>query len=136
MHQSYEVYVERRFREAFEPFRQALLQGAREGRGAREDIQTRLAHYIKQAKKRHNPIFYYLFDTFGQELLGAFDQMDRNSQLDLSIQTNRCSADAARVIFKETNLSKLDFLDRITGEILFDVGRMLGMLFAGYSSKS
>ena len=62
--------------------------------------------------------------------------MDRNSQLDASIQTNRCSADAARVMFKETNLSKLDFLDRITVEILFDVGRMLGLLFARFSSKS
>ena len=136
MHQSYEVYVERRFREAFDPFKQALLQGAREGQSEGGDIQTQLTNYIKRAGKRHNPIFYYLFDKFGQELLSAFDQMDRNSQLDASIQTNRCSADAARVIFKETNLSKLDFLDRITVEILFDVGRMLGLLFARFSSKS
>ena len=42
MHQSYEVYVERRFREAFDPFKQALLQGAREGQSEGGDIQTQL----------------------------------------------------------------------------------------------
>ena len=47
-----------------------------------------------------------------------------------------CSPDAAKVIFKETNLSNLDFLDKITAEILFDVGRMLGLLFTRFSSKS
>ena len=66
-------------------------------------------HYIKQAEKRHNPIFYYFLDQFGKELLDAFAQMDQKVQLDAATQTNRCSADAARVIFKETNLSKLDF---------------------------
>lgn len=133
IHQSYEVYTERRFREGFEPFQKALLQGACEGQGAAGDVQDRLRVYINRAEKRHNQIFYYFLDQFGRELLAAFDQLDRNSQLDAAVQTNRCSADAARVIFKEVNLPALAFLDRITAEILFDVGRMLGMLFEGFS---
>jgi hypothetical protein len=135
VHQSYEVYVERRFREGFPAFKQALLNGACEGQGAGLlDVQAELHVYIKQAEKKHNPIFRFFLDQFGQELIDAFRQMDRDSQLDAATQTNRCSADAARVIFKEANLPALDFLDRITGEILFDVGRMLGALFNSFSS--
>jgi len=134
IHQSYEVYVERRFREGFEPFKQALLRGAREGQGAAGEVQDHLRAYIKRAEKKHNPIFYYFLDQFGQDLLDAFGQMDQNSQLDAATQTNRCSADAARVIFKEANLSKLAFLDKITVEILTDVGRMLGSLFDSFTS--
>lgn len=134
IHQSYEVYVERRFREGFPAFKQALLHGAHEGRDSRGNVEAQLGAYIKQTEKRHNPIFYYLLDQFGQELLHAFDQMDQNSQLDAAAQTNRCSADAARVIFKDTNLFKLEFLDKITAEILVDVGRMLGTLFNCFSS--
>jgi hypothetical protein len=134
MHQSYEIYTERRFREGFEPFKQALLRGAHEGQAAARDVQDHLQAYIKRAEKKHNPIFYYFLDQFGQDLLDAFGQMDPNSQLDAATQTNRCSADAARAIFKEANLSKFAFLDKITVEILTDVGRMLGALFSGFSS--
>jgi hypothetical protein len=45
-----------------------------------------------------------------------------------------CSKDAAKIIFRNPNLPALDFLDRITVEILFDVGRMLGALFNSFSS--
>ena len=130
MHQSYEVYVERRFREGFDPFRQALLQGAREGQGI--NVEAHFTSYIRKTQKKHNPIFYYLHDQFGRELLDAFAPMDQESRLDAAEQTNRCSADAARVIFKEVHLSKLDFLDKVTVEILTDVGRMLGGLFGSF----
>lgn len=133
MHQSYEVYVERRFREGFEPFKQALMQGGCEGWGSGRSPDAQLSEYIKRAEKRHNPIFYYLLDQFGRELLDAFAQMDSNSQLDAAAQTNRCSADLARIIFKKDNLSKLDLLDQLSSEILFDVGRMWGALLFGFS---
>ncbi len=132
VHQSYEVYVERRFREGFPAFQYALLQGARSGQDGL-DLQTGLSAYIKQAEKRHNTIFNFFLDQFGRELVDVFAQLDQNSPLDAADQTNMCSADAARVLFKETNLSKLDFLDRITSEILRDVGRMLGTLFHSFS---
>lgn len=136
VHHSYELYVERRFRQGFEPFKQALLKGASEGQGATGDVHDHLGAYIKRAEKRHNPIFYFFIDQFGQELLDVFGQMDRNNPLDYAAQTGRCSADAARVIFKDVNLAKLDFIDKMTVEIFTDVGRMLGMLFAGFPSKS
>jgi hypothetical protein len=135
LHQSYEVYVERRFREGFEPFKQALMQGAREGQESRKDVDAALRSYIKQARKRHNPIFYYLLDQFGEGLLDAFAKMDQKSQLD-SAQIHRCSADAARVIFKKDHPSRLDFLDKVTAEILADVGRMSGALLGSFSRFS
>jgi hypothetical protein len=97
-------------------------------------VQAELRAYIKQAEKRHNPIFHFFLDQFGQDLIDAFQKMDPKSDLDAATQTNRCSADAARVIFKEANLPALAFLDRITAEVLFDVGRMLGALFDSFSS--
>lgn len=133
MHQSYEVFVERRFREGFEPFKQALCDGAKEGRATGLTGDAQLRAYIKRAQKKHNPIFYYLLNEFGPELLDAFAQMDHGSQLDAAAQTKRCSAGAARVIFKDANLSKLDYLDKVTAELLFDVGRMLGGLFSGFA---
>jgi hypothetical protein len=134
VHQSYEVYVERRFREGFPAFKQALLRGAGEGQAAGQDVTLELNAYMRQAEKRHNPIFHYFLDQFGQELIDAFQRMDPNSHLDAASQVNICSADAARVIFKNKSHSPiLDFLDRITADILFDVGRMLGMLFDRFS---
>lgn len=133
LHQSYEIYVERRFREGFEPFKQALLLGAREGQNEGKDAG--LQAYIKRSKKRHNPVFYYLLNRFGRELLDVFAKSDEVTQLDATAYSNRCSMDAVKVLFKDENLSKLAFLDEITCEILTDVGRMQGALFNGFASQ-
>jgi hypothetical protein len=133
-HQGYEIYVERRFREGFPAFKQALLQGAREGQADNLDVTAEINSYKHQAKKRLKPIFYFFLDQFGQELINAFGQLDQTIQMDAATQTNMCSKDAAKIIFRNPNLPALDFLDRITVEILFDVGRMLGALFNSFSS--
>ena len=135
VHQSYEIYVERRFREGFPAFKQALLQGAHEGQAADHDVITEINSYTHQAKKQLKPIFHFFLDEFGQELINAFRQMDQNSDLDTAAQTNMCSKDAAKVIFQDYHLPALNFLDKITAEILFDVGRMLGTLFNNFSSR-
>ena len=134
VHQSYEIYVERRFREGFPDFKQALLQGAAEGQAAGRDMNIELNSYTHQAEKRLKPIFNFFLDEFGQELLDAFRQMDQNSHLDVATQTNMCSKDAAKVIFGDSHLPALNFLDKITAEILFDVGRMLGIMLDEFSS--
>jgi hypothetical protein len=134
IHQSYEVYVERRFREGFPSFKEALLRGAREGQATKSDVFEFLGNYISQAKKRHNEIFYFFLHQFGPELIDVFQKMDPESHLDLAAQTNMCSADAAKVIFRDHNLPALNFLDKITAEILFDVGRMVGGLFNRFVS--
>jgi hypothetical protein len=133
-HQGYEIYVERRFREGFPAFKQALLQGAREGQADNLDVTAEINSYKHQAKKRLKPIFYFFLDQFGQELINAFGQLDQTIQMDAATQTNMCSKDAAKVIFQDHHLPALDFLDRITVDILFDVGRMLGALFNNFSS--
>jgi hypothetical protein len=58
--------------------------------------------------------------------------MDQNSHLDAAAQTNMCSKDAAKVIFQDSHFSALNFIDRITVDIFFDVGRMLGILLNGF----
>jgi hypothetical protein len=134
VHQSYEIYVERRFREGFPAFKQALLQGASEGQAACRDVTAEINFYKHQAEKRLKPIFHFFLDEFGQELIDAFRQMDHNSHLDAAAQTNMCSKDAAKVIFQDSHLPALNFLDQITVDIFFDVGRMLGALFNSFSS--
>ena len=94
-------------------------------------MTSELNAYIRKATKQHNPIFHFFLDQFGHDLIDAFNQMDPNSHLDAATQTNMCSKDAAKVVFRDPNLRALDFLDRITAEILFDVGQMLGILFDG-----
>jgi DNA-binding MurR/RpiR family transcriptional regulator len=125
--------VERRFREGFPAFKQALLQGASEGRQANHsDFTAHINSYMHQAEKRLKPIFHFFLDQFGQELLDAFRQMDQNSHLDAAAQTNMCSKEVAKVIFQDSHLPALNFLDRITVDIFFDVGRMLGILLNGF----
>ena len=84
------------------------------------------------AKKRHDEIFYFFQDQFGGELINVFEKMNPDSHLDAATQTNMCAADAAKVIFQNQNLPSLNFLDKITAEILFDVGSVLGTLFSRF----
>jgi hypothetical protein len=137
-HQSYEVYVERRFREGFSPFRDALLEGAREGQESKGAISRLLSDYIRDTEKRHSSLFYFFKDQFGTALLDIFQKLDPEGTLDVAAQTNMCSAETARVIFHESNLPALAWLDAITAEILRNVGRMLGSLFghAGFGDLS
>lgn len=135
VHQSYEVYVERRFREGFEPFRQALLRGANDGRNASGNVQGRLPDYMAKARKKHNAVFYFFLDQYGRELLDVFSRVDPNGPTETASQTNKCSADAARVIFKDGSLPALSFLDEITAGLLEDVGVMLGMLFQSFADS-
>ncbi|MRR16432.1 MAG: hypothetical protein EG826_08255 [Deltaproteobacteria bacterium] len=135
LHQSYEIYVERRFREGLDAFGLALQKGAREGRASGLPIAGQLPGYIERARKRHNALFYYLYDQFGAELMDAFWQTNESHQIDAAVQNNKCFADAAGVIFSEANRARLDFLDRVTILQLTDVGRMLGGLFAGFALR-
>jgi hypothetical protein len=134
VHQGYEVYVERRFREGCPFFQESLLRGACEGQAKKNSVSGLLGGYMHRAEKRHNEIFYFFLDQFGRELCDVFRKMNLESHLDAAEQTNMCSADAARIIFREHNLPALNFLDQITGEILFDVGMMLGTLLSSFSS--
>jgi len=135
VHQSYEVYVERRFREGFRPFGEALSRGACVGRSASGDVSSLLPDYMKKARKKFNPVFYFFLEQYGRDLLDVFSRVDPNGPSETAAQTNKCSADAARVIFRDGALPALDFLDGITVGILEDVGRMLGMLFSSFAEK-
>jgi len=119
IHQSYEIYAERRFREGFSPFKEALLQGASIGQNERADVKKEVKSYRHQAATQMKSMFYFFLEEFGQELINAFQKMDPDSHLDAATQTNMCSKDASEVIFQESHLSALDFLDRVTVNILF-----------------
>ncbi len=134
IHHSYEIYVERRLREGDWPFGEALVQGAREAQVTDVDIDASLRDYIKRARQKHDVIFYHFYNQFGEELLDVFLQIDPNSPVEATTQTNRLSADAAKVLFRRENLYKLEYLDILTGNMLHDVGKMLGALFKRFSS--
>ena len=133
-HTGYEVYSERRFREGLPAFREALTSGARDGESSGGDVHQELNSYIETARSRLSPIFRHLIRRFGQGLIDAYARVEHNSRTDIAAQTRMCSADASAVIFRESNASALGYLDNATAEILRDVGRMLGMLFAGFAS--
>ena len=135
-HQSYEVYVEQRFREGFPAFKEALMQGAYEGNSVKHDIKAELSAYMRQSQNRQKPIFNFILKQFGQELLDVFGHIDQKGKLDASKQINLCSANASRIIFDKSHSHALDFLDKITAEILFDVGKMLGILLARFNPQS
>jgi hypothetical protein len=133
-HTGYEVYSERRFREGHPAFRLALTTAASQGRAAGGSVYPELEGYIRTARSRLNPIFRFIVRQFGQELIDAYASLDRNGLADVAVQTRMCSAEAAGVIFRDSNISALEYLDGITAEILKDVGRMLGMLLAGFAA--
>jgi hypothetical protein len=131
MHQSHEVFAERRFREGFPAFGQALFRGARSGSTSAVDVFEALDGYMAGAAERLSPIFNHLLDCFGQELVSVFDRMDEYRHLDAMTQTMLCSEEAARVIFRPDRVKDLEYLESMTTEILFEVGGMLGRLLSG-----
>ncbi len=133
IHTGYEVYSEQRFRQGFAPFGDALITGAGEGRASGADVHAELDGYIRRARRRLNPIFRLLVRRFGPGLIDAYASVDPGGGTDVAAQTRACSADAARVFFREPDIRSLAYLDAVTTEILEDVGRMLGMLFAGFA---
>ena len=133
IHQSHEVFAERRFREGFPAFGQALFSGAQAGSAAGLEVFAALDVYMAGAAERLSPIFNHILSRFGQELVAVFDRMDEYRHLDAMTQTMMCSEEAARVIFRADHRKDLEFLEQITTEILFDVGRMLGALFTGFA---
>ncbi len=52
VHQSYEVYVERRFREGFPSFKEALLRGAREGQAVKRPVSELLGQLYASGEKK------------------------------------------------------------------------------------
>ncbi len=130
VHQGFEVYAERRFRTGLPEFRESLVKGAREGFESGGRVDTELAQYIRRAERMLTPMFDFIRDQFGGELLGAFDRLDSNPDVDTAIVTNMCSADAARIIFRDRHEDSLKYLDRTTADILYYVGKMLGMMYS------
>lgn len=132
IHQSYEVYAERRFREEFIPFKEALMNGACEGYASSHDISKQLNVYIHRAETRLPVLFNYIISQFGKELISVFDDIDQKRPEDVSFQTMKCSAATSRIIFRKSGQSALEFLDMMTVDILFDVGILMGILIKNY----
>lgn len=134
-HQSYEIYVEHRFREGFPVFKEALTKGALEGISSNLDVMKELHAYVRRSRNRLKPIFNFIIDQFGQELIDVYGHIDQNSKLDASKQINLCSENASKIIFNSSRSFSLDFLDKITAEILFDVGKMMGSFLSQFQLR-
>jgi hypothetical protein len=135
IHKSYELYVERRFREGFVAFGDALARGAAEGTRAVTDIDRAMAGYRGRAAKRLDPIFNFFIDRYGNDFVDAFRRGDSAGSEDASFHVSRCSAEASRIIFSDAGASALGDLDGITVDILHDVGTMVGALLSGFARE-
>lgn len=135
IHTGYELYVERRFREGFEPFKDALIHGAEHGQAAGRNLDSEMGEYIRRAERRVKPIFSLMLDRFGRDLVEAYSSVDKNNREDVATQTKKCSTDAVRLLFQVPYHPCLQILDDHTTDILKDVGRMLGMLLAGFTDR-
>jgi hypothetical protein len=135
LHTGYEVYSERRFREGLPAFKTALMVGARQGAMSCHGVDAELRGYMGRAKGRHAPIFHFMRRQFGRELIDVYGSVKHDGADDVSAQTKGCAGEAARVLFQERHLESLGFLDHATEAILREVGRMLGMLLAGFSAR-
>ncbi len=135
IHTGYELYVERRFREECLPFKEALTEGADQGRIVRTNLDSELHGYIREAEKGVKPIFSFMLEQFGADLVEAYGDVKKDHREDVATQTKRCASNAARVIFDESHRPHLKVLDNLTADILRPVGKMLGMLLAGFADR-
>jgi len=135
IHTGYELYVERRFREECRPFKDSLMDGARQGRTIGGDLDAELDGYVREAERLVKPVFSFMLDRFGTGLVEAYGDVHKDHEEDVAAQTKKCAANAARVIFEDSHRPHLKALDDLTADILKRVGRMLGMLLAGFADR-
>ena len=72
-----------------------------------------------------------MLEEYGRELVDVYSRVDPAGHADVAAQTMQCSEEAVEVLFHKAHLAALRSLDEITSEVLFDVGKMLGMMLAG-----
>jgi hypothetical protein len=127
MHNSHEVYVQYRFRTGFQPFSDALRNGATYAYEHNEDPRLILPPLSKQAANRLTPI-YKIQEQFGQELIDAYAVVHDHNEMDAAKSTILAEKESQRILFQPKNESILKQLDEITMKSLFDVGRLYGAL--------
>ena len=131
LHTGFEVYTERRFREGTSLFKDALMSGAYAGYASENKADAWLEEYVRGARRRLDPIFHFMLEEYGRELVDVYSRVDPAGHADVAAQTMQCSEEAVEVLFHKAHLAALRSLDEITSEVLFDVGKMLGMMLAG-----
>ncbi|MEW6264769.1 MAG: hypothetical protein AB1641_16980 [Thermodesulfobacteriota bacterium] len=130
IHQAYEMYAETRFRDGFVPFQEALVRGAQAGGDPDgPSLDAELRDYMARTAGSLDYIYRFLKNNFGPALEAVFTRMDEHPELDTAKQTMLCSADTVRVLFRPGG-PDLAPLDQVTANILTEVGRMLGRLYA------
>jgi hypothetical protein len=130
LHTGFEIYTEMRFRQGIGVFKEALMSGAYAGYASENQADAWLEEYIRRARRRLGPIFCFMLEEYGRELIDVYSRVDPASNADAAAQTRQCSQHAAEVLFHDAHLAALGFLDKITSEVLFDVGKMLGMMLS------
>jgi len=131
-HNGHEVYAQARFRQGFMPFKEALVDGARLGSPHHGNFRYELERYCLNAKKQLTPIYTTLLHDFGDEFVHAYDKFDPAKEFgqDASQAVLSAEKEAHDILFRDPNNPGLQVLDRITTDLLREVGRMLGFLFA------
>ncbi len=128
-HNGHEVYTQKRFRDGFLPFKNALIRGSQQGFQSTENIRKRLKKYRKNAEKSINTLYKLLVFGFGDTLIDAYNIVDKYKDVDSSKSTAMAEKEACAVIFADPNNPILKELDQITENLLENVGYMYGLIF-------
>ncbi|MCP4762697.1 MAG: hypothetical protein GY870_13040 [archaeon] len=140
IHNGHEVYTQARFRNNFLPFKKALQEGSIEGslQGKKQDLHLKkdLLKEIRRCKKKAEtlmkPIYYSMINNYGDDLISSYDIIDQYDEMDLSKSSMQAENAALEVIFRDPNKSSLKLMDEITEQLLFNVGKILGMVLGFY----
>jgi hypothetical protein len=128
-HTSHESYVQQRFREDYQQFPEALRRGAERSQRDNKSVWSELPSYIKFARSQMKPLHAKILETFGEDLVNAYNIMDEHPEIDLSKRTMFATREALRVIFKDPSIPSFKFFDSVTAQLLENVGFMLGLYF-------
>ena len=131
-HNSYEVYTQYKFRQEDRRFKEALIQGSKEGLQSDIGFKKALKSYKKHAMNQLSPIYNTLLDTFGDELVAIYDVMDQYKDEDPAKQTLMAESNTQALIFKDEDHPALEYLEEITTSLIERVGFITGLFLQHY----
>ncbi|MHA1731765.1 MAG: hypothetical protein ACTSU5_07460 [Promethearchaeota archaeon] len=129
-HNSHEVFTQSLFRAGDPDFARALVDGSEEGARGPGDLLGEIRGYKRRAARKLNPIVDAQLKYFGERLVEEYDGMDEDTGEDSTTVTMRAERGAHAVLFGDPNNPGLEIMRATTVELLRDVGRVLGKLYA------
>ncbi len=132
VHSGHEVFAQKRFREGFLPFKEAIITGSQAGFESQKMFLSEIEHYRQASAKLLTPMFNAIIDHFGDEFADVYDHHSIPPdlrKLDYSKQTTFLENRAQAYLFADSGNPGLQILDELTEKALYKVGFMFGLYF-------